>query len=366
MLEVHGYAAQSATSPLLPFSFFRREIRQNDLRIDVLFSGVCHSDIHTAHGDWDGSIYPHGTVYPCVPGHEIVGRVIEIGSDVRRFAVGDLVGVGTMVDSCQECPSCKSGLEQYCDRTPTWTYNSPDRITGENTYGGYADSMIAREEFVLKISHRDEYLPAVAPLLCAGITMWSPLRHWGASQGTTVGIVGIGGLGHMGIKLAHALGSSVIAFTTSESKRADALALGADEVVVSRNPAEMAKHGNSLDFIVDTVAVSHDLDPFDSLLKLNGSMVLVGIPAKAHPSPSIANLIGRRRSLAGSNVGGIHETQEMLDFCAQHDVIADIETIRIQDIEAAYARMVKNDVKYRFVIDMASVKSVSANIAKEF
>ena len=365
MFEVHGYAAQSATTSLVPFSFFRRDVRPNDVRIDILFSGVCHSDIHTAHGDWDGSIYPNGTVFPCVPGHEIVGRVAEVGAQVTRFTTGDIVGVGTMVDSCQECPSCKAGLEQYCDRTPTWTYNSPDRLDGQNTYGGYADSIIAREEFVLKISHSGKYLPSVAPLLCAGITMWSPLRHWGAGSGTTLGVVGIGGLGHMGIKLGHALGAKVIAFTTSESKQADALKLGADQVVISKDADDMAAHANSLDLIIDTVAVSHNLDPFESLLKLNGAMVLVGIPAQPHPSPSVASLIGRRRSLAGSNVGGILETQEMLDFCAQHEVVADTEMISIQQIEMAYARMLKNDVKYRFVIDMASVRSVPAITAKE-
>ncbi len=365
MFEVHGYAAQSATTPLVPFSFFRRDVRPNDVRIDILFSGVCHSDIHTAHGDWDGSIYPDGTVFPCVPGHEIVGRVVDMGANVERFTIGDIVGVGTMVDSCQECPSCKAGLEQYCDRTPTWTYNSPDRIDGANTYGGYADSIIAREEFVLKISHSEKNLPSVAPLLCAGITMWSPLRHWGVGTGTTLGIVGIGGLGHVGIKLGHLLGATVVAFTTSESKRADALKLGADQVVISKDPIDMAAHANSHDLIIDTVAVPHNLDPFEALLKLNGAMVLVGIPAQPHPSPSVASLIGRRRSLAGSNVGGILETQEMLDFCARHEVVADTEMIFIQQIEMAYARMLKNDVKYRFVIDMSSVRSVPASTVKE-
>lgn len=351
-----AYAAQSSKSAFAPFHFERRDPRPNDVQIEILYCGVCHSDMHTARAEWDGTVYPEGTIYPCVPGHEIVGRVSGAGSAVRKFKVGDLVGVGTMVDSCQECEACAAGLEQHCERYPTWTYNSPDRITGENTYGGYADSVVVREEFVLRIAHKKEQLPGVAPLLCAGITMWSPLRHWGAALSKRVGIVGIGGLGHMGIKLARALGAHVVAFTTSEAKRNDALQLGAHEVVVSRSAVEMASQANNLDLIVNTIASPHDLDPYLGTLRRDGAMVLVGIPAQPHPSPSVATLIGMRRSLAGSLVGGILETQEMLDLCAERNVVAEIELIRLQSIETAFATMKRGDVKYRFVIDMASLK----------
>jgi uncharacterized zinc-type alcohol dehydrogenase-like protein len=356
MSTSRGYAAFSPTQPLAPFTFERRALRPDDVHIEILYSGVCHSDLHTAHGEWDGLIYPNGTAYPLVPGHEIVGRVTAVGAAVARYSVGDLVGVGTMVDSCGQCASCKGGQEPYCANYATWTYNAPDRVDGTITQGGYADSIVVREEFVFRISHDEKQLAAVAPLLCAGITMWSPLRHWAAGPGKKVGVVGIGGLGHMGIKLARALGSHVVAFTTSESKRADALALGAHEVVNSRDPDAMAAHAGSFDLIINSVAVAHDLDAYTSLLALNGTQVLVGIPAEPHPSPSVANLIGGRRSLAGSLVGGVRETQDMLDFCAEHGIVAEIETIRLQDIETAFARMVKNDVKYRFVIDMASLR----------
>lgn len=356
MFKAKGYAAQSSTSRLLPYDFVRRELRENDVLIDILYCGVCHSDIHTAHGEWDGTVYAEGTIYPCVPGHEIVGKVHAIGSSVTGFATGDLVAVGTMVDSCQQCTSCRMGLEQHCQYGATWTYNAPDRTTGDNTYGGYSDAIAVRQEFVIKVTHPEKDLAAVAPLLCAGITMWSPLRHWKAAAGMRVGIVGIGGLGHMGIKLAHALGCHVVAFTTSESKRSDALELGADEVVVSRNPNEMAAHARSLDLIVNSVAAKHDLDPFLNLLALNGTMALVGIPADSHPSPSVAGLVGLRRSLAGSLVGGIAETQELLNFCAEHNVLAQVETIPIQEIETAFQRMLRSDIKYRFVIDMASLR----------
>ncbi len=351
-----AFGALSNHAELEPITISRRETRPNDVAIEILFSGVCHSDMHTARGEWDGLIYPDGTIYPCVPGYEIVGRVSSIGAEVTKFKPGDLVAVGTMVDSCQECEACKAGLEQHCERFATWTYNSPDRITGDNTYGGYSDSIVVREEFVLRINHSEKDLSAVAPLLCAGITMWSPLRHWKIGKGHRVGIVGIGGLGHMGIKLAHALGAHVVAFTTSASKRDDALKLGADEVVVSRDAKEMAAQANSLDFILNTVAISHDLDAYLGLLKRDGTMALVGIPAKPHPSPSVASLIGMRRSLAGSLVGGIQETQEMLDFCAEHGVLAEVEKISMQEIEPAFRRMLNSDVKYRFVIDMASLK----------
>jgi alcohol dehydrogenase (NADP+) len=351
-----AYAATSKTSPMGPITISRRELRSNDVNIEILYCGVCHTDIHTAHGEWDGLIYPNGTIYPCVPGHEIVGRVTSVGPHAKRFNVGEVVAVGTMVDSCLECDNCKTGLEPYCEKYATWTYNAPDRITGDNTQGGYSDSIVVREEFVLKLNVSDQSIAAVAPLLCAGITMWSPLRHWKIGAGSKVGIVGIGGLGHMGVKLARALGAHVVAFTTSVSKREDALKLGAQEVVVSRNPEELNAQAGKLDFILNTVAVPHSLDTYLGLLRHGGTMALVGIPEKPHSSPSVASLIGLRRSLAGSLVGGIKETQEMLDFCAQHGVVAEIETIPMQEIETAFARMVKNDVKYRFVVDMKSLK----------
>jgi alcohol dehydrogenase (NADP+) len=351
MPQAHGYAARSADTPLLPLAFERREPRPNDVAIDILFCGVCHSDLHTARGEWPG------TVYPCVPGHEIVGRVTAVGPAVTKFRAGDLVGVGCLVDSCLDCPSCAEGLEQYCEKGFVPTYNGTDKVSGENTFGGYSDKIVVREEFVLAIRHEEADLAAAAPLLCAGITTWSPLRHWKIGPGHKVGVVGIGGLGHMGIKLAHALGAHVVAFTTSEGKREDALKLGADEVVVSRNRGEMKAHAGSFDFILNTVAAAHDLDAFMVLLKRDGTMTLVGVPASPHPSPNIGNLIFKRRHLAGSLIGGIAETQEMLDFCAEHDIVSDIETIAMDRIEDAYERMLKSDVKYRFVIDMASLKS---------
>jgi uncharacterized zinc-type alcohol dehydrogenase-like protein len=348
MTTAHGYAAQSAQTPLAPFIFERRAPRANDVAIDILHCGVCHSDLHQARSEWGG------TLYPCVPGHEIVGRVTAIGAAVSKFAVGDLVGVGCMVDSCRQCASCLEGLEQYCEKGLVGTYNGPDADFG-HTFGGYSDHVVVREEFVLKVRHDEKDLAAVAPLLCAGITTWSPLRHWNVGPGKKVGIVGIGGLGHMGVKLAHALGAHVVAFTTSESKRQDALDLGADEVVVSRNPDEMAAHGGSFDFILNTVAASHDLDPFIALLKRDGTMTLCGVPEHAHPSPNVGALIFGRKSIAGSLIGGIAETQEMLDFCAEHAILSEIEEIAMKDIDAAYDRMVKSDVKYRFVIDMATL-----------
>jgi uncharacterized zinc-type alcohol dehydrogenase-like protein len=349
MTTAHGYAAQSGTTPLVPFTFERRAPRANDVAIDILHCGVCHSDLHQTRSEWDG------TIYPCLPGHEIVGKVTAVGTDVTKFAVGDLVGVGCMVDSCLECSSCKEGLEQYCENGFVGTYNGPDPDFG-HTFGGYSDHIVVREEFVLKVRHPESDLAAVAPLLCAGITTWSPLRHWKVGPGKKVGIVGIGGLGHMGIKLAHALGAHVVAFTTSESKRQDAHALGADEVVVSRDVDQMAAQANSLDFILNTVAASHDIDAFMTLLKRDGTMTLVGVPEHPHPSPQVMNLIFKRRALAGSLIGGIAETQEMLDFCAEHGVLSDVEPIAISEINAAYERMLKSDVKYRFVIDMATVR----------
>ncbi|MBN2973021.1 NAD(P)-dependent alcohol dehydrogenase [Roseomonas aeriglobus] len=344
-----AYGAPAADQPVAPMTIERREPRADDVQIDILYCGVCHSDLHQVRSEWQG------TLYPCVPGHEIVGRVSAVGDGVTKFAVGDIVGVGCMVDSCQSCPSCEDGLEQYCETGFVGTYNGPTEDAPGHTLGGYSQRIVVKDAFVLKIGHDEQDLAAVAPLLCAGITTYSPLRHWNIGPDKKVGIVGIGGLGHMGVKLAHAMGAYVVAFTTSESKRADALALGADEVIVSRNADEMAAHANSFDFILDTVAASHDLDALTGLLKRDGTLTLVGVPEHAHPSPNIANLIFKRRSIAGSLIGGIAETQEMLDFCAEHGITADIEMIRADEIEMAFERMLKSDVKYRFVIDIASM-----------
>lgn len=344
-----AYGAQTADQPVAPMTIERRAPNADDVQIDILYCGVCHSDLHQVRSEWEG------TLYPCVPGHEIVGRVSAVGEQVTKFAVGDIVGVGCMVDSCQACPSCDDGLEQYCETGFVGTYNGPTPDAPGHTLGGYSQRIVVKDAFVLKIAHAEEDLAAVAPLLCAGITTYSPLRHWNVGPDTKVGIVGIGGLGHMGVKLAHAMGAYVVAFTTSEGKRADALALGADEVIVSRNADEMAAHAASFDVILDTVAASHDLDALTGLLKRDGTLTLVGVPEHAHPSPSIANLIFKRRSIAGSLIGGIAETQEMLDFCAEHGITADIEMIRADQIETAYERMLKSDVKYRFVIDIASM-----------
>jgi uncharacterized zinc-type alcohol dehydrogenase-like protein len=345
-----AYGAYAADKPLEPIDIERRAPGAHDVQIDIAFCGVCHSDLHQVRSEWAG------TIYPCVPGHEIVGRVSAVGDAVTKFAVGDLVGVGCMVDSCQHCASCGEGLEQYCENGFTGTYNFPTPDAPGHTLGGYSDRIVVSDRFVLKVAHPEEQLAAVAPLLCAGITTWSPLRHWNVGPDKKVGIVGIGGLGHMGVKLAHALGAHVVAFTTSESKREDAKALGADEVVVSRNADEMAAHANSFDFILDTVAASHDLDAFTALLKRDGTLTLVGVPEHAHPSPDVSALIFRRRSIAGSLIGGIAETQEMLDFCAEHGIVADIEMIRIQQIDEAYERMQRSEVKYRFVIDNATLR----------
>jgi uncharacterized zinc-type alcohol dehydrogenase-like protein len=349
MPDARGYAVHSPTDRFAPFSFERRAPNPNDVVIKIEHCGVCHSDLHTARGEWGG------TRYPCVPGHEIVGEVIEVGSDVSKFAAGDLVGIGCMVDSCQRCDSCREGLEQYCENGFTGTYNGPTQDTGDNTYGGYSDLIIVREEFVLKVNHPREDLAAVAPLLCAGITTWSPLRHWKVGPGQKVGVVGIGGLGHMGIKLARALGAEVVAFTTSPSKVEDAKKLGAHDVIVSTDKAQMKAHRGTFDFILNTVAAPHDLDAFLVMLKRDGAMTLVGVPAEPHPSPSIGNLIMKRRTLGGSLIGGIPETQEMLDFCAEHGIVSEIEPISIQQIDEAFDRMLKSDVKYRFVIDLATL-----------
>jgi len=353
MLKAVGYAAQTAQTPLAPFSFDRRQPGSHDVQIEILFCGVCHSDLHTVRNEW------HNTVYPALPGHEIVGRVTKVGAHVKHFKAGDLAGVGCMVDSCQHCPSCAEGLEQYCENGFTGTYNAPDKHNGGVTYGGYANNIVVDEKFVLRIS--DKLDPAgAAPLLCAGITTYSPLRHWKVGKGHKVGIVGLGGLGHMGVKIAHAMGAHVVLFTTSPNKIDDALRLGADEVVISKDPKQMEAHANSFDFILNTVAAPHNLDAFLSLLKRDGAMTLVGAPAESHPSPNVFNLIMKRRTLAGSLIGGIKETQEMLDFCAEHGIVSDIEMIAIQDINQAYERMLKSDVKYRFVIDMASLQRDTA------
>jgi uncharacterized zinc-type alcohol dehydrogenase-like protein len=349
MIDTQGYAAQSATTPLAPFSFERREPGPHDVQIEILFCGVCHSDIHTVRSEWEG------TVYPMVPGHEIVGRVVKVGGDVTKFKPGDLAAVGCLVDSCRHCASCSEGLEQYCENGFTGTYGGVEKETGRPTRGGYSDKIVVNDDFVLRVSDKLEPA-AAAPLLCAGITTWSPLRHWKVGKGHKVGVVGLGGLGHMGVKLAHALGAHVVMFTTSPGKAADARRLGADEVVISKNPEEMAKHANSFHFILNTVSAPHSLDAFLVLLKRDGVMTLVGAPGEPHPSPNISNLIGGRRSLAGSLIGGIQETQEMLDFCAEHGIVSDIELIPIQQINEAYERMLRSDVKYRFVIDMASLK----------
>ncbi|RAK61329.1 NAD(P)-dependent alcohol dehydrogenase [Phenylobacterium hankyongense] len=355
-MHAHAYAAQSGATPLAPFSFERRDPGPNDVAIDILFCGVCHSDLHTARGEWQG------VMFPSVPGHEIIGRVSAVGAQVSKFKEGDLVGVGCMVDSCQHCDPCKRGLEQYCEVGMTGTYNGPEQGTGANTYGGYSDKITVRQEFVLRLP--DGLDPAAAaPLLCAGITTYSPLRHWNAGPGKKVGVVGLGGLGHMAVKLAHAMGAEVTLFTTSPGKEDDARRLGASHVVLSRDPEAMAAQARTFDLIINTVAVPMDLDPYIAALALDGTMVLVGAPPEAHKSPSVFPLLMARRSIAGSGIGGIPETQEMLDFCAAHGVVSDIEIIPMQDIEAAYARMLKSDVKYRFVIDMQSLKDEAARAA---
>jgi uncharacterized zinc-type alcohol dehydrogenase-like protein len=352
MIKTNGYAALTAKDALAPFAFERRAPGLKDVQIDILYCGVCHSDLHTARDEW------HMTQFPSVPGHEIVGRVTAVGAEVTGFKVGDLAGVGCMVDSCKHCASCDEGLEQYCENGFTGTYNGP-LFGGPNTYGGYSDNIVVREDFVLRIAP-GQNLAAVAPLLCAGITTYSPLRHWKVGPGMKVGIVGLGGLGHMGVKLAHAMGAHVVLFTTSPGKTADALRLGADEVVVSRDKDEMARHANSFDFILNTVAAPHDLDAFTGLLKRDGTMTLVGAPAEPHPTPNVFNLVFKRRAIAGSLIGGVAETQEMLDFCAEHGIVSDIEMIAMADINGAYERMLKGDVKYRFVIDMATLKAPAA------
>ncbi|WP_394827395.1 NAD(P)-dependent alcohol dehydrogenase [Pendulispora albinea] len=351
MSKTSSYAAQSATSPLAPFSIERREPGPRDIEIEVLYCGVCHSDLHMVRNEWKSSLYP------VVPGHEIVGRVSRVGAEVKNFKAGDLAAAGCLVDSCRTCPSCKEGLEQYCEGTFTLTYGSPDKdFPGKSTYGGYSGKIVIDQDFVLHVPSNLD-LAGTAPLLCAGITLYSPLRHWKAGPGKKVGIVGLGGLGHMGVKFAHAFGAQTVLFTTSASKIEDGKRLGADEVVVSKNASEMRKHTESFDLIVNTVAVSHDLDPFTTLLKRDGTLCLVGAPEHPHPSPNISNIIFKRRQIAGSLIGGIRETQEMLDFCGKHGITSDVEVIPIQKINEAYERMLRSDVRYRFVIDNASLSA---------
>ena len=347
MTKSLGYAAHSATTPLEPFHFERRDPSANDVAIDIQFSGVCHSDLHQVRNEWGNAIYP------MVPGHEIVGRVTRIGSAVKKFKVGDLAGVGVLVDSCRTCPSCQAGEQQYCDKGMTLTYNCRDK-NGDLTFGGYANNIVVDEAYTHHVSSKLN--PAgVAPLLCAGITTYSPLRHWKVGKGKKVGIVGLGGLGHMGLKFAHSFGAHVVQFTTSLSKKEDALRLGADEVVLSKDAAAMQAHANSFDFILDTASAPHDLNLYLALLKRDAAMVLVGLPDQP-PVVEVGSLAFKRRVLSGSAIGGIPETQEMLDYCAEHNITADVEMIPIQKIHEAYERMVKNDVKYRFVIDMASLQ----------
>src|SRR5512133_2551248 len=348
-MTIKAYGAHAADKPLEALDIERRIPGAHDVQIDIAYCGICRSDLHTVRSEWPG------TRYPCVPGHEIVGHVSAVGAKVARFKVGDTVGVGCLVDSCGHCASCDEGLEQYCENGMVGTYNGPTPDAPGYTLGGYSQRIVVKDDFVLRITHAPAQLADVAPVLCAGITTYSPLRHWKVGPGSKVGIVGIGGLGHMGVKLAHAMGAHTVAFTTSAGKRQDALDLGADEVVISRNPDEMQEHTGSFDFILNTVAASHDLDAFTKLLKRDGTMCLVGVPADPHPSPNIGQLIFGRRSIAGSLIGGIAETQEMLDFCAEHGIVSDIEMIGAPQINEAYERMLRSDVKYRFVIDMASL-----------
>lgn len=351
MFACTGYAAKDAAAPLAPFSFERRDPGPDDVVIEIEYCGVCHSDLHTVRNEWGM------TRYPSLPGHEIVGKVTAVGKDVSKFKVGDRAAVGCMVDSCRTCPSCKEGLEQYCDIAFTGTYNDPDKVSGGHTYGGYSSHIVVTQSFVLKVPDNLDSA-AAAPLLCAGITTYSPLRHWGAGPGKSVGVVGLGGLGHMAVKLAHAMGARVVLFTTSASKIEDGKRLGADEVVLSKDPKAIGKHARTLDLIIDAVAAPHDINPYLAALKRDGTLVQVGAPDKPLPVAAF-NLIFKRRSFAGSLIGGIAETQEMLNFCGKHNIVSDIEMIPIQKIEEAYGRMLKSDVKYRFVIDMRSLKDAA-------
>jgi alcohol dehydrogenase (NADP+) len=349
MSQAAAYAAFDPKAPLAPFQLERRAPGPRDVEIEILYCGVCHSDLHTVRAEWGGP------TYPCVPGHEIVGKVRAVGRDVTRFAVGATAAVGCMVDSCRTCESCAAGLEQYCDRGATvWTYNSPDAHgAGPVTYGGYSTRIVVDEAFCLRIASALP-LHTIAPLLCAGVTTWSPLVHWGAGPGKKVGVVGLGGLGHMGVKLAHARGAHTVMFTSSPAKAEDARRLGADEVVIATDRNAMKAQGG-FDLILDTVSSAHDLDAYTGLLRRDGALVLMGVPPTPHPSPSVGKLLNKRRSLAATLIGGIRETQDMLDFCAARDIASDVEVIAMQQIDEAYARMLKSDVRYRFVIDLASL-----------
>jgi len=351
MYKAKAYSATSATSPLASATIPRRDPTDQDVQIEILFCGICHSDLHQVRNEWSG-VMP--TVYPCVPGHEIVGKVTKVGSAVKKFKAGDLAAVGCMVDSDGTCKECKAGLEQFC-KNFTLTYNFPDKHLGGVTYGGYSDSIVVDQRFVLRVPANLNQA-GVAPLLCAGITTYSPMRHWGVTKGKKVGVVGLGGLGHMGVKFAHALGAHVVVFSTSANKKEDALRLGADEVVLSRNNDEMQKHAGSFDFILDCVSADHDVSAYINLLGRDGNITLVGAPEKPFPVSAFGLIFGRR-SLSGSPIGGIPETQEMLDFCGKHNLTSDVEVIPIQKVNEAYERLLKADVKYRFSIDMASLKS---------
>ena len=351
MYKAKAYAAASATSPVASATITRRDPTENDVQIEILFCGICHSDLHQVRNEWSG-VMP--TVYPCVPGHEIVGRVTKVGTAVKKFKQGDLAAVGCMVDSDGTCPECQAGLEQFCQNF-TLTYNFPDKHLGGVTYGGYSEGIVVDQRFVLHVPENLN-LAGAAPLLCAGITTYSPMHHWGVTKGKKVGIVGLGGLGHMGVKFAHALGAHVAVFTTSLNKKEDALRLGADEVILSKNADEMQKHVGSFDFILDAVSADHDINAYLNLLRRDGHIVMVGAPEKPL-AVSVFNLIMGRRSISGSPIGGIAETQEMLDFCGKHNITSDVEVIPIQKVNEAYERLLKSDVKYRFSIDMASLKS---------
>lgn len=350
-IKAQGYATQSPTEPLKPFHFERRDPMANDVVVAISHCGICHSDIHTARNQWGG-----GTLYPCIPGHEIIGHVEAVGHKVTGFKVGDLVGVGCMVDSCHQCNSCKEGLEQYCEQGSTFTYNSEDKIAGTPhpfTFGGYSNKITVNDQFVVHIPKNLDPA-AAAPLLCAGITTYSPLKHWKVGPNQKVGIIGLGGLGHMGVKFAHAMGAKVVMITTSPEKGADAKKLGADEVLLSTDATAMAKAQNSFDFLLNTIPVGHNVDPYMALLKRDATMVIVGAVEPLKQVNGV-NFIFRRRHMAGSLIGGVAETQEMLDFCGKHNIVCDIEKINIQEVNTAYDRTVKGDVKYRFVIDMASL-----------
>lgn len=349
MIQAHGYAAHDATSPLVPFAFERRDPGPRDVHIEIQFCGICHSDLHQVRNDWEGSLYP------MVPGHEIVGRVAAIGSQVTKFKVGDLAGVGCMIDSCRTCGPCRRDLEQYCAEGPTWTYNSNERGSERLAFGGYSDHIVVEERFVVRVPVNLD-LKAVAPLLCAGITTYSPLMHWKVSKGTRVGVIGLGGLGHMGIKFAHALGAHVVAITTSPGKVADAQRLGADEVLLSHDADAMAARARGFDFLLDTAPNAHDLNAYTPLLDIDGTLVIVGALMELTPPLRGSSVIGGWKRIAGSGIGGMRETQEMLDFCGTHGIVSDIEMVSASGINAAYERLLRGDVRYRFVIDTSTLK----------